>query len=498
MLAAKQVCENRNLAFQDVFSRQYCLSKRSLPQIEGWESPKPLLGWRLTHCAKLCRCDLLDKCGEHIGWFLGSAVDQNGNFLGKSEVNLTAALSDPDFWSIAEKEISDLAGRYLVFVITDKGQRAYFDPVTDLPAVFNRMEQTVASSPLMALSSPIRANHRINHNQVLKKGGNYGVQQTCDPDVLRVLSNHYLDLETFSLHRHWPSDHESFEAPEDSLDAIAQKMVARLGQVTSALLNNRTCMIALSGGMDSRTLVYSAKEDLHLAKLTYSHRATWISQYDCYIGQLVATELGLAKNFQIFDALKQIKEGIYDNADLRRLRWEFCYRTGYQNAPKNAVLVVADILPDTDYVLRGNILDMARANQWPRGFKFDLNHGISKLVLGGRTAEENLAYWGPEYLNWMDTLPKSAQPRIYDLAFVEQLLPNTLGGRLIGYGNANYINPFNDRYLIHSCMQIDPAKRKSGLLNSALHRACSATDLPMTRSAMSDDKTKAEVEKLFA
>lgn len=497
MLAAKEICEQGGLDFGHLFVRQYCFSRQPLPRMEGWKYPKRLRGWGLAHCGKLHHTALLDKDGAAIGWLLGVAVDRDGGAVGKSH-RFAAAVSDKDFWERIEREITFFAGRYAVFLLTEAGERAYFDPVMDLPAVFERAEKTVASSPLMALMHPMRANHRLSRRHILKKGGNYGMQQTCDPDVFRGLSNHYLDLASFSLHRHWPGEVDNFETSDGDLDETAAMMVARLGQITGAILQNHACLLPLSGGLDSRTLAFSARDHLHHAEAVYAHRTTWISQFDCYVGMQIANELGLAKKFKIIDGLKEVQKGRYSAQEQRRLRWDFCHRTGYQHAPKPAELAVADLLPETDYILRGNIMDMARANQWRRDMVFDVAHGLSKLVLGGRTDEENLAYWGPEYTNWMDTLPSPARARTLDFAFVEQLLPNTLGGRLIGYGNACYLNPFNDRQLIQACMSVDPVRRKSGELNQALHRACSASDTMMTRQAMADEATKADVERFFA
>lgn len=498
MIAAQLICEDGDLDFRHVFARQYCLSQKPLRRVDGWTYPETLLGWELAHCPKLSVTTLLDSAGQSIGWLLGTAVDRDGTLVGPAPHAFGANAQDPHFWDTIEADITDYAGRYLVILITDAGKRAYFDPVVDLPAVFNRAEKILASSPFLALSRPMTNNPRLDRQAILKDGGNYGLQQTCDPDVLRVLSNHVLDLDDFSLHRHWPGDADTFDTPAGDLSDMAERIIHRLGQVTGTILENYNCHLALSGGSDSRTLAYSARDTLHRAQTLFTLRTTWISQFDCYVASQVASELGLADRYRVFDAVKEIENRQYKRPHFRRLRWDFYHRTGYQHAPKKEELVGSSMLPDSDYVLRGNVMDIARANQWPKSFRFDLNHAISKLVLGGRTKDENVEYWQKDYQNWMATLPGSAQPRIYEFAFIEQLLPNTLGGRLIGYDRAAYINPFNDRSLIRACMQIDPATRRRGDLNIALHRACGASDHPMTRAVMADDALKAEISRSFS
>jgi hypothetical protein len=365
----------------------------------------------------------------------------------------------------------------------------------DLPVVFNSKDKLVGSSPLMALARPVRTNHRIHHKVINQSGGNYGLQQTCDQDVFRGLSNHYLDLDGFTLRRHWPNEDEAFDHLSNNITETAEFVVARLGQIAQALLENFRCSLPLSGGADSRTLAFSAKEKVHLAQC-YSHRTNWITGLDCLSGSLIAKELG--NELRIIDALGTLQRGIIPLGKLKRLRWNFRHRTGYQKPLTDAELVACDLVEETDFVLRGNILDMTRANQWPRNLQFSIEHAISKLAIGGRPPEESTAYWEPEYWNWYSTLPPLARSCAYEFAFVEQLLPNTLGGRLIGCGRATYINPFNDRSLIKACMTVHPEVRKSGKFNRALHIACGAPDIPSVSDIKSSPELKRNARELFA
>jgi len=496
VIFALQFCKERDLSFQHLFVRQYCLSKNPLPRVADWKQPNRLLDWGLTHCPKLeCR-SLKDRSGRPLGWLLGTAIDQDGNVIKSSKAyTLPIDSASANFWEDLETDISRLAGKYIAFVITPQGKRVYFDPVMDLPAVYNAKEKLVGTSPLITLTHPMKINHRANHKWIIKEGGNYGMQQTCDPDVQRALSNHYLDLDSFALHRHWPNSDETFDRQPGSLQDTAEFIVARLGQITGALLENYSCAVPLSGGADSRTLAFSAKSKLQLAKACFSHRTNWITGIDCYLATQMANVLGVG--LQIIDAVDVIRNQAISPDHVRKLRWDFCHRTGYQNAPSNTELVASDLIPEADFVIRGNIMDMTRANQWPRSFKFSIGHAISKLAIGGRPTEENLNYWAPEYKNWLTTVPTHARARAYEFAFVEHLLPNTLGARLMGYNKASYINPFNDRSLIKACMQVSPESRKSGELQKAIYVACDAPDIPFVADVKSNDDLKAKAAQLF-
>lgn len=497
MLQAQRLCEQRGLDFGDVFAHQYVLSKSDHPVVEGWGGPMPLDGWQLTHCRRLDCRDILDAHGQRVGWLLGVAVDADGCVVSQRGILLKATTKDRNFWTCVEEEITQLAGKYIAFFLTDVGQRVYFDPVLDMPAVYNRDEALVATSPLLAIRRGLQVNPRIDYRVIQKEGGNYGLQNTCDAAVIRAISNHFLDLETFELHRHWPNENDSFEddfaRPEDA----AEQIVKRLGQITRALITHHVCAMPISGGNDSRTLIYSARDALGQLDHAYAHRINWMTKFDCFLGKKLAEKLGL--ELQIVDAVNALETGNASRLDTRRLTRSFRFATGFMQPPKRAELVGYNKIPDTELVLRGNIMDMSRANQWPReSLEFELDHAINKLVIGGCAPQDRAALWKDDYVAWMDTLPDNARARIYEFAFIEQLLPNTLGARLMGFGRANYVNPFNDRKLITTCMKVSPELRKKGVFNNMLHEAAGAPDMVRAKKLGKLKERHAEVDQLFA
>jgi hypothetical protein len=495
MLTAIEICKTKDQQPQDIFLRHYSLSRLEPETIEGW-AQESLAGWWLTHCPKLNSRHVQDANGDQIGWMLGVVVEDADRVIGSEPYKINARATDADFWTQVEDQVALLAGSFVVAIMTPGSQRMYFDPVMNLPAVFNAKERRVASTPLLALSRPVRHNQRIDPKLILNEGGNYGMGLTVDPDVMRGMSNHYLDLETFQLFRHWPTADDMIEDEKTPLDELAAFMTERLGRITSALLKSYDCIVPLSGGADSRTLACSARENMHRAKLCYAHRTNMITGVDCYIADQLAAAVG--HKLYAIDALGAMQTDQVTSEEIDFWRWVFFMRTGYMRPPSEQELTAKNLTPDADLVLRGNILDMARANQWPRSMTFDLDHAIGKLRIGGRSAKFNTMYWGPEYRNWMDTLPACAAPRVYEFAFVELLLPQTLGGRLIAHRHAGYVNPFNDRQLIKACMSVDPKTRSSGALNAALHRAVDAPDIPMVGQVKKDPAVRRKIRKMFA
>ncbi|MEL6647288.1 MAG: hypothetical protein AAFQ05_06205 [Pseudomonadota bacterium] len=495
MLTAIQNCIAANQPFAEVFTRQYRLSQDEPPHVDGWARDS-CGGWWLTHCPKLVCRPLKDKKGKALGWLLGVAVDGATRAIGPNAYKLKTGLSDADFWDRAEQQISDLSGSYAAILVTPQAPRMYFDPVMNLPGVYHAKSRVVGSSPLMTLSRPMRRNYRINHDRIITEGGNYGMGLTCDPEVMRGMSNHYLDLQSFTLHRHWPHPEDTFVLPDSALDDTAQFLVKRLGKITGALLKAYKCGLPLSGGADSRTLAYSAKTHLKHAALFYAHRTNKITGVDCYIADQLTRDLGF--ELHLVDARHTLRSGTVSTADVDRLRWAFFQKTGYMRSPLDQELAAKHVTPSVDLVLRGNILDMARANQWPPGLEFSLPHAVSKLRIGGRPMEQNTFYWGAEYCNWLETVPQNAKERLYDFAFLELLLPQTLGARLIAHAHGTYINPFNDRQLIKACMSISPKLRSSRQLNAALHGAAGAPDIAFTHDLKNDPSIGRKIKEMFS
>ncbi len=495
MITARALCEEKGERPEDVFLRQYFISRTKPEPFAGWQQVDLARKWWVTHCPRLQRRSIRDNTGQTIGCILGVAVERARRVLGSDPYDVPTSPDEADFWDQIEATIPFLAGSYVALFVTKAGQRMYVDPVMSLPAVSHAGDRIIASSPVLALSQPLEPNPRINHRKIMTEGGNYGLRQTCDRNVLRGLSNHYIDLETFELHRHWPREEDVFAHPDMPLDRLAAFMTRRLGKTTSALLRSYECLMPVSGGNDSRTVLFSARRSMGHAKLCFTHRTNKISGVDCYIADQLAAKVG--HKLLMIDAIGASRSGRFSAEELDRWRWRAMMRTGFVKPAAETGLIAGQLTPPADLVLRGNILDMARANQWPRDFSFSIEHGISKLAMGGRPKQENLAYWRVEYQGWMDTLPRNTSARIYDFAFLELLLPQTLGGRLIGTEHAHYVHPFNDRHLIKVCLSVDPAMRKSGELNVALHKAAGAPDMPTTGDIKRRRRIRRKVLDMF-
>ena len=144
-------------------------------------------------------------------------------------------------------------------------------------------------------------------------------------------------------------------------------------------------------------------------------------------------------------------------------------------------------------------LELLRANQWnhatiQRGWVRPA-FGFRRLLIEPEGDQEALrAAWLPQYEAWAATLPEAARARQLDLAFVEHLLPNTLGVRHWGDPGNFIMNPFADPELIRLAMQIPPERRDQDepnrwlLENNCAHLA----DIPFEREVAVGSKVPEE------
>ena len=384
-------------------------------------------------------------------------------------LRLPGQIGEGGFWRAAERVIEGIAGRYVVLISDGCATRLYFDPVCDMAAVFDPRMRVVASSLLLCLHRPLRRNRRMPHEGPLKKRHNYALQQTPDRDATRAMPNHYLDLRSFCLARHYPRGDERFERGPEELEETCAAIVARLRQVMAALLGGHRCVIPVTGGNDSRNLLACCGAGLDRAEALFTFHMNKMTGFDCMIARRIGDRLGVP--VRMIDVLAPAHAPLFEKERMHRMRWDVAYATGYQTSGSSPGAVrPATLAPGGDVLVRGNVMELMRANQYPPGMwdGFSLAHGLDKLRVAPRIDAAQEAAWGPDYMMWADTLPANARRRIYDFAFCEQLLPNTMGGVLIAPAPQFYMNAFADRGMMALALSMHPAARRANRMNRML------------------------------
>ena len=420
---------------------------------------------------------LLCPRGKPLGWLLGEAVDASGQYL-KDPVVVPTSNGETFELSEIETWIEGLAGRYAVVLADPHSPKIYQDPIGDFSVVWDPETGIAASSVLLALTRPMRWNQKFDRRGVLDGKVHFSLGHTADKTVRRMLPNHYLNLRQLKLVRHWPRESTDFTNDDDNLNAQVHAISDRLANIIRAFSVNAPSLLPISGGRDSRNLaglLGPASQSLVAGFTTTHHK---MSAIDAKIAAVIAKRLGIP-----YLKIPFIKA-------TRPERLAYYRHTGYGDGGGALKVLGSHLrLPQGNLLLRGNAMELLRANQW-NGATIR-NNGMVRtafglrrlLIVRGESAAEEVTKFSMEYEKWAETLPIGARKNQLDFAFCEHLLPNTLGIWLFGYTNNFVLNPFSCRKLIHLTMQISPKLRVKDYPNKLLlERNCSHfSDIPFER-----------------
>jgi len=473
-LAAHMACDEAKLDFARIFRGQFTLSQSTKLTLDGYRVTELGQGWRLHHCRALPYARLKDQNGTFAGVLLGIAVDDAGALITDGYTPRTSF----------EAFVTGAAGRY---VALDATGAVYADPTGSMGVVYDANTRTVASTPLMCINRPVIDTPRFDAEAIQAGRGSYALGFTRDAYVRGVMPNHRLDLNNFSLTRFWP--HANATYPTDAPDQTIAAMGQRLSDIIGAIAKGHPTLLPLTGGRDSRNLAAAAKPHLaHIAQ-SYTFVSNWQGQIDAEVSEQIAQTLGLDhQTYASFVDNAQNRDTLSRPAR-RRQKMAFRLAGGFVGDANNDVLDgLARKLPK-GVVLRGNVMEILKANHWKRGLAHDAAHpeghdpdyATERLAILPEGGADTVSAFKPDYLAWKGTLPIGAQPLAYDFAFIESLLPGWQP-KFYGYTRNFFVNPFSDRALIEGCLHLPVADRQANACNDALlaHLAPELAAIPFT------------------
>ena len=448
-LLAEQKCNQRGRDFGLLFRNQYILSRSSKREQPSWPK-KSLNGWTLHHGTGLHILEILDTQAHCTGFLLGHALAENSTLI-RDALCVPAHRSDPDFPAKFENLIADLSGKYVAICLTKNTKRIYGDPVSDIPTLFESKTRRVASSIGLVLKRKIRPNPLFPVKNVISGIQTLSFGQTVDVSVNRVLPNHYLDLDQFELNRFWPSEIDQLTASSENSSEIIDEITARLTAHLKTWSSEFNCILPITGGRDTRTLLACASDFLHNVREFSGYRFNNTTKRDAKTGNMILASLGLPykQYFKTLPSTNQIR-------DMRlKMGW-----SGYRG--ELGAIGCIERYPMDHVILRGNIMEILRANQYRRdkiGVPLHIVHAIRRTGAAPLAIRKKILEWEGPYYAWLEKLPQNAHQRVYDFGFLELLLPNSQGTYITAMHRTPFINPFNDRKLIHLALSLPPEIR---------------------------------------
>lgn len=439
---AQSKARRLNGRFGSLFRQQFVLTRQtnlSYPNFDRYA----LSGWVL-HVGRAVRvARLTDSDGTHIGFALGIVLRDGALISG--DISVPAAEDDDAFVPALDRLANELAGRYVLIVLSKNLQSVYPDPVCDMPVVFDPVRQIVGSSLALILHRPVRLNPHFNLGKILRGGRTFTLQHTADAGVFRAMPNHALDLVSFESRRHWPGEDVPFNDQTSNTEEVLNDIIERLGQNFGAMVSNFPSVVPVSGGRDSRTMIACGLTHLDQVEEFSAFRFHNASSIDAARGQEITTKLGY--DFKIY-RMRRVTH---------RDRALFHLKSGYAGI-RGEFQALGSMLahPRDHLIVRGNIMELLRANQWRQRHidkGFIQAHAFRRLK-ADVDVSDNKQEFERAYTHWRMTLPDDFRERPYDIAFLEMLLPNTQGAFFNGYHDTVFVNPFNDRRLIAHSLQL--------------------------------------------
>ncbi len=477
---AQTVCAAQGWEFDDVFRYQYRITKAdsATPVLsKRWKSLS-FADLRVEYCPSLAMSKITDETGALIAVVLGVAVAPNGRCVA---ADMTCAFDGPAL----EQWIEQLAGRFVVLANCGGHVRFYVDPASNLSAVCNKAEKTIGSSVPLVINGPLLMHEQIDHAKVLAKKERFAFGDTVDRRVRRLQPNHYLDMETFASHRHWPHSDTPFADLDQNRRDCIEEIGDRLSASIDALVSTYDCALPVTAGQDSRILLAAATPNLDKVKEFYCYHLNRSTYVDAVGAVRLAEQVGVPMRIisRRSPLVQNSLPASFDEEEYQKmlLRTGWCY-----GMRKDWGRYVA-LSPPVDVVLRGTGLEMARANKWSEksiSAPCSSVNGLATLtgLRAGkrRTEDENkrYAYLLDKYQGWMDGLPSQAHARLYDLAHVELMLPAGPVLEYSAYVRHFSVNPFNDRRLYQLTSAIAPRARMRG---SVVRKLISAKNRSLLR-----------------
>jgi hypothetical protein len=234
---------------------QFVLSRSTVDLPPGWptvQSPAGhASGWHLA--VNDLPIHPLTHRSKFLGWCIGYP-------LGKQAI----ALDPNNIDSFYER----FGGPWALLLVGM--DRIMLDPGGQLPIVYNTQEHVVASTPTLMRSAQPRDMNFEREVGFPEHDGWFPFGLTSRPNVRRLLPNHYLDLDGWTVQRHWPTAYTDLAIRTD-IKATVRTVCDLIARTTHIASEQQRLEFTVTAGHDSRMAVACSRELAADAKFfTYS------------------------------------------------------------------------------------------------------------------------------------------------------------------------------------------------------------------------------------
>ncbi len=201
-----------------------------------------------------------DSANDRVGLFVGHVIDTDARQVVSGQLTF-----DPPSSSAAgvaddgalDRAVEDFAYRYggsWLFLLGAGVNRLYVDCTGSRSVVFSPEQQTAAATTGLLLNDD-EYQHAFRSDLYADLGvedaGWFPGGYTAHRGVHRLLPNHYLSLDTWTTHRHWPVD----SIPNLSVEAASQIVSDITLRGSQAIVESGLTLQGLTGGTETRFML---------------------------------------------------------------------------------------------------------------------------------------------------------------------------------------------------------------------------------------------------
>ena len=241
--------------------------------ISGWNSTLPTIR-------------IKQSGGAQVGWLLGYPIDVSERRILTDEV----CLSEEQLTRANEFEdwLYDLGGRFAAVLLSENVRRLYVDASASLTCIYSTKHPIISATttPMADDDSHTDSIIRACRDNIQSSGTWFPLGFTKYSNLWVLLPNHYLDLSTWVVERHWPRETIQYGPPDPKINRI----VNLLGASIEAVQKSFPIAMNLTAGRDSRMLLACARP--WITNIEFETLPDY-SPSDVTIGRLYAEAFGL-------------------------------------------------------------------------------------------------------------------------------------------------------------------------------------------------------------
>ena len=354
-----------------------------------------------------------------------------------------------------------LSGRWVFVLIADGNYRLYLDPCGSQAAVYCPSLQIAAATTALIPQTAETGydDELVNLMDIPNKDRWFPFGLTPRKSCLRLVPNHYLDLQTWTTHRHWPTGNLTANPNTREAATIVANDVKRLIRATVA---DRRVYCSLTAGQDTRMFLACAGKEREQIHFHTREDYSWSAERDLYVAKYIARRFRL--NYQV------VQRATTSDAELAA----WLERTGRcvaGNAWRSARMI--ESFREESFILTGIAGGIARAYYWREGDTPETKVTVPLLI--GRTKlplDHHIQEAGEK---WLTGLPFSDALLTLDLFCLEQRVACYSSPSRYGYTSAAVMMyPLAQRASIEAMLRLPAAYKRQ----EQLHKDIIAQEWP--------------------